>query len=104
MKYQLPQFIETEVKLIGPFTLKQFLWIAAGTSMTFVLFLTVSGLLFIVLAIPIIAVSLALAFVKVEGAPLINYIAHMLSFYINPKKYLYTNEQNSNPSQFPSVK
>ena len=27
MQFQVPQFTETETKLIGPFTLKQFLWL-----------------------------------------------------------------------------
>jgi len=30
MQFNVPQFIETEDKLIGPFTLKQFLYLAAG--------------------------------------------------------------------------
>jgi len=94
MKYQLPQFIETEVKLVGPFTLKQFLWIAAGASMLFVLFFIIQGFWFIVLALPIASASLALAFVKVQGTSLVNYTAYMLSFYISPKKYLFHNEEN----------
>ncbi|MEK7589384.1 MAG: PrgI family protein [Patescibacteria group bacterium] len=91
MKFQLPQFIETEVKLVGPFTLKQFLWIAAGASMLFVLFIVVHGFWFFVLAIPIVASSLSLAFVKMQGVPLINYASYMLSYFLNPKKYLYQN-------------
>ena len=30
MKFQVPQFIETEEKIIGPFTVKQFIFIAIG--------------------------------------------------------------------------
>lgn len=94
MKYQLPQFIETEVKLIGPFTLKQFLWIAGGAALIFVIVLTIPGLFAIVLAIPVIIVSLAFAFVKIQGMPLINYVAFMLSYNVNPKKYFYRNEEH----------
>jgi hypothetical protein len=93
MKFQLPQFIETEVKLVGPFTLKQFLWIAGGTSMLFVLFLIIHGIWFFVLAIPIAAASISLAFAKIDGVPLINYLSYMLAFYLTPKKYLYQNEK-----------
>ena len=32
MRFQLPQFIETETKLVGPFTLKQFIYLAGGAS------------------------------------------------------------------------
>ncbi len=31
MRFQVPQFIETETKIVGPFTLKQFLYIALGS-------------------------------------------------------------------------
>ena len=34
MRFQLPQFIETEVKIVGPFTLQQFLWVAGGAAFT----------------------------------------------------------------------
>lgn len=95
MKYQLPQFIETEVKLVGPFTLKQFLWLAAGGAILFVLYFFLHGIVFIISAIPVIALSLSLAFLKVEGGPLINYFANMLSFYLTPKKYLFTNDKQS---------
>ncbi len=91
-KYQLPQFIETEINIVGPFTLKQFLWIAAGGALLFVLFVLVHGVFFFVLAVPLAALFLALAFVKVNDMPLINYIAFMLSYTLNPKKYIYKNE------------
>jgi len=93
MKFQLPQFIETEVKLVGPFTLKQFLWIAAGSSLLFVLFIVTQGIWFFIMAIPIAAISVALAFVKIQGNPLINYLAYMLSYFVNPKRYLYQNQK-----------
>lgn len=93
MRYQLPQFIETEVKLIGPFTLRQFLWLGGGGALLFVLFMTMPFSLFIILAIPIGGVSAALAFAKVEGMPLINYIAAILAYTLNPKKYLFQQEK-----------
>lgn len=92
MKYQLPQFIETEVKLVGPFTLRQFLWIAGGSAILFMSFMILPFFWFIVVAIIVAPVSLALAFIKIQGMPLINYVAIMLSYALNPKKYLFDNE------------
>jgi hypothetical protein len=100
VKYQLPQFIETEVKLIGPFTLKQFLWIAGGAAILFVSFITLPPLFFFIIAIPVAAASLAFAFIKIQGMPLINYLAFMLAYTLNPKKYLFRNED---PAQNPYV-
>ncbi len=89
MRFQLPQFIETEVKIVGPFTLKQFLWIAGGAAVLFLLFILVKGFWFFVLALPIASIFIALAFVKVNEVPLLVYISYGLSYILNPKKYIF---------------
>ena len=94
MRYQVPQFIETETKLIGPLTLKQFLFIAGGVSMFVMEWLFISNrLILLVLALPTLGFFGALAFVKVDGQPLLNYLAYMLSFLLGPKRYEYRQPQ-----------
>ena len=94
MRFQLPQFIETETKLVGPLTLKQFLWVAGGAAIVFLLFQTTGGgFVFFAAGIPIAAIFLALAFLKIEGVPLINYLAYLLSYLLNPKKYIFKKEK-----------
>ena len=104
MRFQLPQFIETEINIIGPFTLKQFLWIAAGTVFLFLDFTLFSGIVAIIIAIPVVAISGALAFLKIDDMPLINYIANLLSFAFGNKQYIYTNESNQNDILIPGKK
>ncbi len=94
MRFQLPQFIETETKIVGPFTLKQFLWIAAGGAGVFALLAIVKGPIGIMLSIPVAAVSLALAFVKIGGVPLVNYISYAFSYLLSPKRYLFKSEES----------
>ncbi len=91
MRFQLPQFIETEVKLVGPFTLRQFLWIALGAVLLYVIYLGMGGVtfFFILLALPIGAVFGALAFVTFNGAPLFDYVVYGINYLVNPKKYTY---------------
>lgn len=89
MRFQLPQFIETEVKIVGPFTLQQFLWIAGGTAFVFLLYMLVKGILFFVFAIPVAIIFLALAFLKIDGVPLIVYASYSISYFTNPKKYIF---------------
>lgn len=93
MRFQLPQFIETEVKIIGPFTIKQFLWVAAGTVFLFLDFSLFSGIIAIVIAIPIAGIAGAFAFARIDNMPLLNYFANMLFFSFGSKKYLYRDEQ-----------
>lgn len=92
MKFQVPQFIATETKLIGPFTLKQFLWLAAGGGVVFLLFLTLKSLLFFIVAIPIGAFFAALAFVRVNETSLINYVVYGINYLLNPKQYIFKKE------------
>jgi|SRR3989344_392755 len=92
MKFQVPQFIATETKLIGPFTLKQFLWLAAGGGIVILLFLTINNLVFFVVAIPIGGFFAALAFVRINEAPLINYVTYGITYFLNPKQYIFKKE------------
>jgi len=95
MRFQLPQFIETETKLVGPLTLKQFLWVAGGAAILFLLFMTTQGgFIFFAAGIPVAAIFLALAFLKIEGVPLINYTAYLLSYLLNPKRYVFRKEED----------
>ena len=96
MKFQVPQFIETETKLIGPFTLKQFLWVAGGLSVTAMAYMLLNGIWFLLVAVVALGFFGALAFVKVNGQPFINYLAYMLSYSLGAKRYLY--QPNQNPS------
>lgn len=89
MRFQLPQFIETETKIVGPFTLQQFLWVAGGAAFVFLLYTLVKSVLFFILAIPIAGIFLALAFLKIDGVPLIVYASYGLSYFTNPKKYIF---------------
>ena len=93
MRFQLPQFIETETKIVGPFTLQQFLWIAGGAAFLFLLFTLVKGVLFFIFAIPIAVIFLALAFLKIDGVPLIVYASYSISYFTNPKKYVFKKDE-----------
>ena len=93
MKFQVPQFIETETKLIGPFTLKQFLWLASGGAIIFLFFLTLNTYVFFVVAIPIGATSVALAFVRINETPLMNYVIYGITYFLNPKQYIFKKEE-----------
>lgn len=96
MRFQLPQFIETEIKIIGPFTLKQFLWIAAGAVFIFLDFSLLTGIIAIIIAVPIVGLAGAFAFLRIDDMPLINYFANMLSFSFGSKKYFYQDETSQN--------
>lgn len=94
MRFQLPQFIETETKIVGPFTLQQFLWIAGGAAFMFLFYTLIKGILFFFFAIPVAIIFLAFAFVKIDGVPLIVYASYSISYFTNPKKYVFKKEND----------
>jgi hypothetical protein len=89
MRYQVPQFIEIEDKIIGPLTIKQFVYLAGGAGMSFVAF----RFLPLLLALPVIAViivlSLALAFYKVNNRNFIDLMESVFSFYTKERLYIW---------------
>ncbi len=89
MRFQVPQFIETEEKIIGPFTVKQFVFVAIGGAILFLLWFAVSPGVFIFLAIPVGAIFLGLALIKISEMPFYMYIFHFVNYLFNPKKYIY---------------
>lgn len=89
MRYQVPQFIEVEDKIFGPLTLKQFIYLAGGGGLCLAFFTLLPLYIFIILAIPVMGFSLALAFYQVNDRPLITTIEHAFGFYTNSKLYLW---------------
>ena len=60
MQFQVPQFIETEDKIIGPFSIKQFIYVGAAIGISFMLYFTVQAWLWIALSLIVVGLALAL--------------------------------------------
>jgi len=89
MQFQVPQFIETEDRIIGPLTLKQFGFIAVGFGISFFLFFFLNLFLWIFLALIINTIFLSLAFIKVNGIPLPQVVMAAIGYFWKPKFYLW---------------
>jgi hypothetical protein len=96
MQFNVPQFLDIEDKIIGPLTLKQFGWLAAGGGMLFFLFQFVELWLFLMIAAPVAALCLALAFIKVNGRPFISIFGAFINYLIKPKLFIWKRKNNPN--------
>lgn len=92
MRFKVPQFIELEDKIIGPLTLKQFLYFLAGGMILFVLWFLLTLSVFIIVTIPVIGIALAFAFYKPHGRPLISSILSFINYIRKPRLYLWKRE------------
>lgn len=97
MRYQVPQFIEIEDKIVGPLTLKQFLYIAGGAGICFLLYAIVPLVVVIMLGIPVMGFAAALAFYEVNGRPLIVALEHAFNYVLGSKLYLWKQRQPEAP-------
>ena len=90
--FQVPQFIDIEDKIVGPLTLKQFGFLAAAFFVSFGFFFILQFYLWVVITVFVSALSAGLAFTKVAGRSLLDYLISGLAFYWKPRVYLWQHE------------
>lgn len=89
-EHKVPQNVETEDKLLGPFSFRQFIYLMvalAGGALAFFL-----GRVNIVLAIipsPVFVVFLVLALPLKKDQPMETYVAALIQFYFNPSRRIW---------------
>ncbi len=104
MRYQVPQFIEVEDKIIGPLTFVQFIYLVGGLGfMLGCYLLTNSYIVAIILGGPFAVLGLGLAFYRVNDRPLIDVLEHAITFYLNSRDYRW-NKVEQNPSDIAKQK
>lgn len=89
MEYQVPQFIEVEDKIIGPLTLKQFIYIAGAGGLCVIFFVYLPIFLAFLFSAPIVGLAAALAFYKVNGKSFIEILEAGFNYYTGGKLFLW---------------
>ncbi len=109
MEYQVPQFIEVEDKIFGPFTFKQFVYIAGGAGLCAIAFIYLPLLIAVIVALPVAALAGALAFYRINNKPFIDVIEAGFTYLTKGKLYLWKKEEptvsinTSTPAANPAV-
>ena len=93
MQFQIPQFIEVENKIVGPLSLKQFLYLAAAGGISFILFFILATWLWVIITLILGSAAVSLAFVKYNGQPLHRIAWTALGFFWKPRLYLWQRRQ-----------
>ncbi|MEK7117269.1 MAG: PrgI family protein, partial [Patescibacteria group bacterium] len=89
MRFQVPQFIEIEDKIFGPLTIKQFIYLAGGAGITIILLTFLPKFLALLIALPFIALSVALSFYKPNSRPFVVQLESMLRYFLGEKLYIW---------------
>ncbi|TSC59967.1 MAG: Uncharacterized protein G01um1014107_304 [Parcubacteria group bacterium Gr01-1014_107] len=92
MRFQVPQFTEVEDKIIGPFTLKQFIYIAGAAGFCLVFYSLLPLFIAIIFMVPVGVLGAALAFLKINKRPFIKVFETSLKYFINSRLYVWRHE------------
>jgi hypothetical protein len=92
MQFQVPQFIESEDKIVGPLSLRQFIYVAAAGGVSAILYFSVGGIVWIFGSLIVFALAGAMSFVKIEGRPFLNIVLSAANFYWKPQLYVWQPE------------
>ena len=92
MKFQVPQFIEIEDKIIGPLTIKQFTYIVGGAGMVFIFYTFLPIYIAILLIAVVVPLSLALSFYKINNKPFIDFLESAFIYYTKQNLYIWKKE------------
>lgn len=87
MRFEVPQFIEIEDKIFGPFTWKQFVYLMGGVGFGVVLFIVAPFIIFVILGLPIAGLAILLAFYPVNNRPFSVFLEAFVTFYNSHQIY-----------------
>jgi len=104
VQFKVPQFLDIEDKIFGPFTFREFVYLAGGAGLCFVLFKLLG---FVWGFIPILAVggfSLTLTFYRPNNKPFINMLEAGFNFVMQDKLYIWQRRKISHKQQKDNAK
>lgn len=104
MQFQIPQFIEIEDKIAGPFSLRQLLYVVGGGVVAFVAFTFLPFFAGMIIAIVAVGGTLALALVRINGQPLTRVALAAVGFFWKPRLYLWKREVKKRIIEVPEFK
>lgn len=89
MRYHIPQFIEIEDKVVGPLTIKQFVYVAGGVGFVALLTAFLPWMWALILGSPLLILGLLLAFYRVNNQPFIAVMEAAFFYAMKQKLYLW---------------
>ena len=102
MQFQVPQFLDVEDKIIGPLTIKQFLYVAGGTGLGYLSYRAISvisGFIGGIVGLGFLALGIALAFYKFNNKPLIFLIESAFYYFMNTRLFVWKRVERERESK-----
>jgi hypothetical protein len=92
MRFQVPQFTDVEDRIMGPFTLKQFIYLAGSAGLCVVFYTLLPFFIAVILMLPVIALGVALAFFKIQNRPFIKIVEASFKYLLGDRLYVWKHQ------------
>lgn len=89
MQFKVPQFLDIEDKIFGPFTFSEFVYLAGGAGLCYVLYKALGLLLGLIPILAVAGLAVALVFYKPNNKPLVNMIEAWIRYTAQSKLYIW---------------
>lgn len=89
MQFKVPQFIDIEDKLFGPFTFSEFVYLVGGAGLCYVIYKALGFVLGFVPIAFVAGLALALVFYKPNNKPFVLMIESSLRYLTQSKLYIW---------------
>jgi hypothetical protein len=93
MQFKVPQFIDMEDKVFGNLSFKQFVFLAGGGGLSYIVIKILPFYFAIVLVPALVALSLALTFIKINGKPFSHALESYVRYHSKSKLYLWKKQE-----------
>lgn len=96
-QYPIPQFIEQEGKIAFFISFRQFFYLVGAGIVCFFLYWILPRALFFVLSALVFTAAIILAFVTINGVPILNMILGAVGFSMGGKNYTWKKKESPYP-------
>ena len=109
MQFQVPQFIEVEDTIVGPFTFKQLIFLLGGAGGIYIIKQVLPSLIAWPVMMVLAVFTWALVWYKVNDRPFVLALQAMVKYQLSSKLYLWNKQEKSiyreiKKSEQPSLK
>lgn len=94
-QYQVPQFIETKTKILGPFTFEQSVYIIGGAVLEYIIQYTLTGNFRLIMTVAVAGMAFLLAYGSAGGMSIPQFLLRGFIFLLSPRQYLYHKEDTT---------
>ncbi|MBI3956573.1 MAG: PrgI family protein [Candidatus Kerfeldbacteria bacterium] len=103
MQFVVPQFIDVEDKILGPISVRQFIVMIIGTGFLIAAYRFADFGLFLIEAVIIVVLTMAFAFLRVNGRPFHYFLINFVQTLKRPKLRIWKQEVSKTDLRLPKV-